>query len=144
MNCRNHPEIEAVGRCAGCAEPFCAHCLVNVAGQQYCTDCKVLALRGKSIPAIAVVGEPTTPCKTASEALTYAIVAIIALFFCLGFIFGPIAVYKAWKAKREIAEDPDLQGSGKAAAAMIIGIIATVLGVLYVVGMVASAGSRHY
>jgi hypothetical protein len=66
MQCKNHPEIPALDRCAGCAEPFCKDCLVDIQGQKYCGSCKVMALRGQS----PVVEEASIPCKEANEALT--------------------------------------------------------------------------
>ncbi len=133
MQCKNHPDVQAVDRCVGCAEAFCPNCLVEMQGQKYCGACKVLAIKGAPI-----VEEATVPCKEAGEALGFAIVAL----FCFGFIIGPIAISKASKAKKMIAANPRLMGSGKASAAMIIGIIATVFGVLYLVGMIVRFGSR--
>ena len=43
--CRNQPSVPAVDRCAGCAEPFCANCLVDMNGRKYCGSCKVMALQ---------------------------------------------------------------------------------------------------
>jgi hypothetical protein len=122
MQCKNHPEVPATARCAGCAEPFCDNCLVEVQGQKYCGSCKVMALQGKPI----VLEEQTRPCKEAGEALTMAIIGL----FCFGIILGPLAIAKASKAKRFIERDPTLTGSGKATAATVIGIIEIVLWVL--------------
>jgi hypothetical protein len=73
-----------------------------------------------------VVEEATIPCKEAGEALTYAIVGI----FCFGIIMEPIAISKALKAKKMIEMNPQLTGSGKATAALVIAIIALILWVL--------------
>jgi len=126
MQCKNHDEIQAVDRCAGCAEAFCGDCLVEVRGQKYCGSCKVLAIQGQQI----VLEEETVPCKEASEALTYA----IASFLCCGIILGPMAITKAYKARELIAMDPRLTGSGKANAAMVIGIVALLLWLIAFVG----------
>jgi hypothetical protein len=123
--CKNHPNIPAVDRCAGCAEPFCSNCLVEIHGQKYCGSCKVLALQGQPI-----AEEASIPCKEAKEALTYAIIGI----FCLGIILEPLAISKALKARQMIAMNPQLTGSGKATAALIIGIVALIL---WVLGMIA-------
>lgn len=134
MQCKNHPEVEAVERCAGCAEPFCSDCLVEMHGQKYCGSCKVMALQGQPV----VVEEATVPCKEANEALTYAIVGL----FCFGIILEPIALSKASKAKKMIEMNPRLQGSGKVTAAYIIASIGLVL---WVIGLIArfSAASRQ-
>lgn len=122
MQCKNHSAVAAVDRCTGCAEPFCPDCLVEIHGQKYCGDCKIMALKGVPL----VVEEGTVPCQEAGEALSLAIVSL----FCFGFITGPMAISKAMKAKELIASDPDLTGSGKATAAMIIGVLGFVFWLL--------------
>jgi len=134
MQCKNHPTAPAVDRCAGCAEAFCADCLVDMHGQKYCGACKVMALKGPPL----VAEEATIPCKEAGEALTYAIVGL----FCFGFILGPMAISKASKAKKMIEMNPRLTGSGKATAAMIIGIVALVLWVLSLAVRFSRIGNR--
>jgi hypothetical protein len=131
MQCKNHPEVTAVDRCAGCAESFCGDCLVEIQGQKYCGACKTMALRG----APPIVEEATIPCKEAGEALTYAIVGL----FCIGIILEPIAISKALKAKKMIELNPRLTGSGKVTAALIISIVGLVLWVLGIIGRVISA-----
>lgn len=80
--------------------------------------------------------EATIPCKEAGEALTFAILSL----FCFGFIFGPMAISKASKAKNMMALNPRLTGSGKATAATIIGIIGLVFWVLGLVLRVSNVG----
>jgi hypothetical protein len=132
MQCKIHPDLPAVDRCVGCAEPFCGNCLVEVAGQRYCASCKSLALQGREV----LVEEPTLPCKEAGEALTYAIISL----FCFGFILGPISISKAVKAKQIIADDPRLAGYGKCNAAILIGSVGLVLSVIFVFGKMMNAG----
>src|SRR5947207_13758926 len=134
MQCKNHPEVPAIDRCAGCAEPFCADCLVEMHGQKYCGSCKVMALKGQPV----VVEEATIPCKEANEALTYALIGI----FCFGIILEPIALTKAAKARKMIDMNPRLLGSGKVTAARIIACIALVLWVIGLIYRVTSI-SRH-
>ena len=131
MECKNHPGVTAVDRCAGCAEAFCPDCLVEIQGQKYCGSCKTMAVRGS--PPIAE--EATIPCKEASDALTYSIVGL----FCFGIILEPIAVSKALKAKKMMELNPQLAGSGKATAALIIGIVGLILWVLFIIGRVVEA-----
>jgi hypothetical protein len=143
MQCRNHPETEATDRCAGCMEPFCGNCLVTVRGRKYCASCKVMAISGGGVGAPAFAGAAagaaaaapvfeaaTEPCPEANEALKYAIIGL----FCFGIILEPIAISKALKAKKMIAANPNLTGSGKATAALIIGIVGLVL---WVLGLIA-------
>jgi len=114
MNCKNHPDTRAAGRCSGCAETFCRNCLVDIKGQKYCASCKVMALQGQ---AGVVPEEATLPCREADEALKYGIVSLL----CFGFILGPLAIKKALAAKKMIEANPRLTGSGKATAGMILG-----------------------
>jgi hypothetical protein len=125
MNCKTHTDMAAADRCAGCAEPFCGNCLVEINGQQYCGVCKIMAVGDQPMVEVA-----TMPCKEAGEALTYAIIGI----FCFGIILEPIAISKAFKAKKMIEANPRLTGSGKVTAALIIAFIS--LG-LWVIGLVS-------
>jgi hypothetical protein len=122
MQCKNHPEVVAVDRCVGCAEPFCGDCLVEIQGQKYCGACKTMALRGGP----PILEEATIPCKEANDALTYSLVGI----FCFGIMLEPIAISKALKAKKMIEMNPQLAGLGKANSALIIGIVRFVLSLL--------------
>ena len=58
--------------------------------------------------------------------------------FCLGIILEPIAISKALKAKKMIAMNPQLIGSGKATAALIIACVALLLWVLGIIARVAA------
>lgn len=92
-----------------------------------------MTLRGGAPP---VVEEATIPCKEANEALTYAIIGI----FCFGIILEPVAISKALKAKKMMEMNPQLSGSGKATAALIIGIIALILWILGIIAKIAGSG----
>ena len=134
MQCKNHPNVEATDRCAGCAEAFCANCLVDIQGKKYCGMCKVMALQGQPPP----VPQATMPCKEAGQALTYAIVGL----FCFGIILEPIAIAKALKAKKMMTLNPNLTGSGKATAALVIAIVGLALWVLGLIVRLAEIGAR--
>jgi hypothetical protein len=131
MQCKNHSTAPAVDRCAGCAEAFCADCLVDIQGQKYCGSCKIMALKGPPIMA----EEATEPCKEANDALTYSIIGI----FCFGIILEPIAISKALKARQMIKLNPRLSGYGKTTAALIIASVGLVLWVLGIIARVADA-----
>ena len=45
MPCANHPDAPEAARCAGCANPFCANCLVVLEGRSLCGACKAQAVR---------------------------------------------------------------------------------------------------
>jgi hypothetical protein len=91
-----------------------------------------MALKGG---APVIMEEATIPCKEASEALKYAIIGI----FCFGIILEPIAINKALKARKMIALNPRLTGSGKATAALIIGFVALALWILGLLARVSNA-----
>ncbi|MGD1020915.1 MAG: DUF4190 domain-containing protein [Verrucomicrobiia bacterium] len=120
MQCKNHPDVSAFDNCAGCAQPYCAFCLLVIAGKRYCSEC-VPAAR-KEHPIV----EESRPCELADEALKCAITGV----FFFGFVVGVVAIYKAIKAREIIAYNPHLTGSGKAIAAIVIGVFAIVVWVL--------------
>jgi hypothetical protein len=100
---------------------------VDIQGQKYCGACKVMALQGRVPTAAAAFAEATSiPCPLAKEAL---ILAIVSVFF-VGFILGPMAIYKANRARKMIAADPSLSGDGKAIAALVIGTVALLINVV--------------
>lgn len=133
MNCVLHPEAASSGTCAGCAEPFCGRCLVTIQGANYCGGCKTLAV-GKD--AIYKVG-PTGTCEEASSALKIALCSILC-----GFILGPIAFVKAVNARKVLADNPGLEGSGKTTAALIISSFTTAMNVMGLISKFVAAGSR--
>jgi len=45
MNCKNHPQLEALGTCVGCGTFFCGSCLLEVGRKHYCKDCSADLLR---------------------------------------------------------------------------------------------------
>jgi hypothetical protein len=123
--CHNHPGIEASSHCAGCAEPFCGNCLLELDGSNYCGSCKVMALRGRT----PMLESAMSPSPAANEAMKTAIIG----FFCFGFILGPFAMVKAIAARKEIRDNVMLTGWGKANAALVLGILATVLAIANVI-----------
>ena len=125
MKCGNHPEEAAVDRCAGCAESFCRKCLVPLGGQSYCGSCKVLPVKNMPIPE-----DLTRPCPEAAESLKMALIGGLLFFFILGPILGIIAITKGATARKMIADNPLLTGSGVATAGMIIGSAVTIIGAL--------------
>ncbi|HEU4390224.1 MAG TPA: hypothetical protein VFV34_20650, partial [Blastocatellia bacterium] len=131
--CRNHPGVQALSRCAGCAEMFCSNCLIDMYGQKYCGACKVMAVQGQP-----VVAEVMRPCKTANQALIFSLVALVPICF-FPLVFGGLGISNALKARKEMEQDPLLTGSGKATAALVISSIAIFL---YVIGIVIFVTSR--
>jgi len=133
MYCVLHPEVASSGTCVGCAEPFCDRCLVAIKGTKYCGGCKTLAV-GKD--AIYKVG-PTGTCEEAGSALKIALCSILC-----GIIVGPIALVKALNARKILSDNPGLEGSGKATAALIISVFTTLMNVMGLIAKVVAAGGR--
>jgi hypothetical protein len=121
MPCLTHPEVEATGRCAGCAESLCGNCLVEVAGERYCARCKSMAAKRRP-----VVDSRMSLCAEAKSALVCSLIGIL----WLSVILGPMAIITGFKARRRVSEDPSLTGSGLAAAAIVIGAIVTLLAII--------------
>lgn len=81
---------------------------------------------------------------SANTALVLGLIALVGGFVCaLPLVCGPFAWSTGSRAMKEIDANPELySGRGSAQAGMILGIIATVLlilGVLFVVGIIALA-----
>lgn len=129
MDCKNHPGVMATNRCAGCAEPFCNNCVVNIQGQPYCASCKTMTVANAPM-----VEAATIPSKEATQALICAIVGL----FCFGIILEPIALIQASKASKMMKMNPRITGSGKVTATYIIASIGLVL---WVIGLIVRFGA---
>lgn len=81
--------------------------------------------------------------ETSGKAITSLVLAIIGLIFLiLGIVLGPIAICLANQAKKEIKERPrELDGACQAKAGLIIGIIATILSVIWIVLIILAVSS---
>jgi hypothetical protein len=79
----------------------------------------------------------TVPCKEAGIALACAIVGL----FVFGIILGPLAVQYGQKARSKIDADPTLRGSGKATAAVILGVI-DIVGAIIAICMFACGSAN--
>ena len=113
VECKNHQGVGAFGRCAECMGDFCYNCLIEISGEQICRRCHALMIQE----------DTTIACKEASNALKFAVIGVLII----GIILEPIAIAKALRAKKMIAADRRLTGSGKANAALVIAIIYLVL-----------------
>jgi hypothetical protein len=134
--CQTHPTVPAADRCAGCAEPFCGNCLVEMYGQKYCGSCKVMALKGQPMPEIG-----DHPCKEASTAFILSIIGIFLVILpLLGVILGASALAQAHKASQLFNANPQLTGREKMRAARIIGGVAVGLGLVMWISNMALSG----
>ena len=106
MQCKNHPDVAAVDRCAGCAEAFCGDCLVELKGKKYCANCKVMVLAGKNPQPPE---HDLRPCPEAGEALKYAIIGI----FCFGIILGAHSHQQGAQGQEAHRSGPAAVGHGQ-------------------------------
>jgi len=90
-----------------------------------------MALKGRPL----VVPRVMVMCEEAKAALRYAIIGI----FCLGPLFGVMAMVKGSAARKSMAQDPLLVGSGMATTGVVIGTI-DVLFWIYGIATKAGAG----
>jgi|GEM_PF-1445748 len=108
----NSPQCQVdMKKCPFCKEPIradalkCRHC------GEYVDDSVRQSVQPKECP------------KEAKDALTYSLVGLL----CFGFILGPIAIVKGFKALKIIKSDPGRPGKGKAQAGIIIGVVEILL-----------------
>lgn len=80
----------------------------------------------------AATGAPPVPRRRSQKAVWSLICGIAGLIF-FGVILGPIAVLLGLQARKEIAASHELDGEGMGLAGIIIGAIATVLGVIAII-----------
>ncbi len=59
MICTKHPEKEAEGTCVYCGKSFCADCLVDVDGRNYCRDHVSKAMNTPAAPVYQAAPPPT-------------------------------------------------------------------------------------
>ncbi|HLI49071.1 MAG TPA: tetratricopeptide repeat protein [Chthonomonas sp.] len=81
------------------------------------------------------------PCQEATEALQIAIASLI--LFVIGVVLGPIAIRKAIEAKRWIAASPYFTGATQANIALVLGILSTVISLLFCIHYAPSLFSTH-
>ena len=76
-------------------------------------------------------GYGATPQATNKKAIWSLVTGILGLL-CCGILFGPVALFLSTSAKKEIAANGQ-QGGGMATAGLVLGAIATLLGVLQII-----------
>ena len=76
--------------------------------------------------------------RTSGAAIASLVVAIIGLFL-IGIVLGPIAICLAVSAKNDIRARPDeVKGEGLANAGLVIGVVGTVISVIFIIAVLAS------
>jgi len=113
VECKNHQGVGAFARCAECMGDFCADCLIEISGEHIWRRCGARMIQE----------DTTIACKEASNALKFALVGLLVI----GIVLEPIAIVKALRAKKMIAADGRLRGSGTANAGLVIAIIYLVM-----------------
>lgn len=111
MRCKHHPEIRTDELCDLCAEPICNDCITEVHETRHCPACY---MRVSEMPDTG-----PTVCHEAKRAFGFS----IASLFCFGQVFGLFAIYKGFKARKQIQLDSTIIGIKLANAAIFIGAI---------------------
>lgn len=110
--CRNHPEVGSRGCCGRCEQPYCADCLVRIAGRVLCGPCKQAALRDLRRRAAA-------PDREAEEALHFALMGLVP---CFSWLVLPFATARSVRALADYRRSPGKPGRWKALASLGISL----------------------
>ncbi len=80
MVCLNHPDVNAVAKCAACGKPLCAECVMIFDNQKYCSEACHLKGLASQLRAENVIGKKkSTDRKSgAKKFFTFVIIIIIA------------------------------------------------------------------
>ena len=86
MKCSNHPETDALGACVYCGRLFCAACLVEANGKNYCKAdvgrvIQETKEQGRQLPVATPPAEKRSGLKTAARVL-------VIIFGIIGIIWG--------------------------------------------------------
>lgn len=108
--CVNHPSLEAVAACTQCGRPFCAGCLVELVGRQFCAECKAGALQ-----------ELLVTRQRHPQALPALLVPIVGLLTCILIpVTSGFGLWLGWQALRGIRAEPRYEGRTLALAGMVV------------------------
>jgi len=132
--CKKHPDVAAAGRCTGCAEEYCANCLIEMSGQKYCGGCKTMALEGRVPSSVAAAVEAREfPSQDANKAFGSGIGGFIlggiGCFWIAGIVLGIQAIVKGLNARSAVVNDTSPMAKYKATAAVVMGVAAILLNI---------------
>lgn len=78
MVCLNHPDREAVFRCAACAKPICEECAIHFNGSVYCSElCRERGEAGKSRSELIIDEKLRTGRKSIAKGIVFFIIILI-------------------------------------------------------------------
>ena len=104
MNCTKHPEREAQGTCVYCGKAYCADCLVDVDGRNFCRDHVNKAMvvqppvyNASAIPAINIVNTNTATAHSSGGMNYIHKSKITALLLCL--FLGFLGIHRFYVGK---------------------------------------------
>ena len=64
MVCLNHPDVNAVAKCAACGKPLCAECVMILDNQKYCSEaCHLKGLASQLRSESVIASKKKTDCK---------------------------------------------------------------------------------
>jgi hypothetical protein len=118
---------------------YCPQCgEKNPENSKFCSKCgAALTLKAEPAAESAPAPAPVAPAATGSRTSGMAIAALvmgIAGFVFFGFL-GILAIIFGGIGLSQINKDPSLKGKGMAVAGLVLGIIATVGGIIWIIAV---------
>ncbi|TMQ25112.1 MAG: DUF4190 domain-containing protein [Deltaproteobacteria bacterium] len=116
----------------------CPRCMMPLTiGTPICPNCRAITSPD------GLYHGPRLNAPGSVAALVLGIVGVV--FFCLGVVLGPLAIWQSNAAKAAISRDPAYGGGGMATAGLVLGIISLLIGLLWMVGFLSglSNGLGH-
>jgi len=126
-HCHSHAQRPVVAYCEQCARPCCRDCTVELFDQTFCPRCKKNAV--DTLERHAVV----------PDALNAALVGALGVMI-FGFVLGPYAIWRARTAAKMVERAPWFRGMWHIRAAYMLGAIATLSGVITLLGKTLGQG----
>ena len=129
-SCAAHRRNAAVASCERCGIFMCGLCRTDVDGMSICAPCfERLAAEG-------VLRSAETRYRN-YLGLSWLCGLAGALFWFPGLVTGPAAIYYAFRGLRQMGEWGDVDGRGRAVAAMTVGAISAIQGGVFVASLLS-------
>ena len=127
VRCYQHEGQPLVAWCSQCARPCCRDCCLEILGQYFCERCKNSLVNELGRDRVQV------------DAMRAALIATVGLFLG-GFLLGPYSLWRARAAREYVVCRPWVRGRWQVYAAVLIGAVATVQGLLVLAGRFLGGG----